>query len=233
VDNAKFQFLKATSFQAGIQPFLASYMDDQALGTCMVYNSLSPGDHFDVSGVTTSVDAGSSFTVTGPNGSKTVAGNPGQFTSTLSSAGTFLSPGSYTIAGKGGADIAAFSAAISIPAAATLVSPANAVIPPPVTRSSGMPITWSGGASNSYVQIAVQSPTDSSYANGAKAVCTVAATAGTFTVPAYTLLALPAGNLNYFQFQQQTEAAFTAPGVPYGTIQSYNAPGAFNNFTLK
>lgn len=233
VDNAKFQFVKATSFQAGIQPFLASYMDDQALGTCMVYNSLNPGDYFDVSAVTSSVDAGSSFTVTGPNGSKTVAGSPGQFTSTLSSAGTFLSPGAYTLAGKGGADIGAFSAAFNFPAAATLVSPANAVIPPPVTRSSGMPITWSGGASNSSVQIKVQSPTDSSSTNGALAICTVAATAGAFTIPPYVLLALPAGNLNYFQFQQQTEAAFTAPGVSYGTIQSYNAPGAFNNFTLK
>jgi uncharacterized protein (TIGR03437 family) len=233
VDNAKFEFVKATSFQAGIQPFLASYMDDQALGTCMVYNSLNPGDYFDLQAVTSSVDAGSSFTVTGPNGSKTVAGGPGTFTTTLSSAGTFLSPGAYTLTGKGGADVGAFSAAFTFPAAATLVSPANAVIPPPVTRSSGMPITWSGGASNAYVQIEVQSPTDSGNTNGAKAICTVAATAGAFTIPPYVLLALPAGNLNYFQFQQQTEAALTAPGLPYGTIQSYTASGAFNNFTLK
>jgi hypothetical protein len=97
-----------------------------------------------------------------------------------------------------------------------------------------MPITWSGGASSAYIQIEVQSPTDSTYTNGATAVCNVAASAGSFTIPPYALLALPAGNLAYFQFEQQTESSFTAAkGLPYGAITASNAPGSFNNFTLK
>jgi hypothetical protein len=163
-----------------------------------------------------------------------VAGGPGTFNATLSAAGTFLSPGAYTLTGTGGADIGSFSAAFNIPAAPALISPPSFVIPPPVIRASGMPVTWSGGASNAYIQIEVQSPTDSTYTNGATAVCNVAASAGSFTIPPYALLALPAGNLASFQFQQQTESSFTAAkGLPYGTIHTSNAPGSFNNFTLK
>jgi uncharacterized protein (TIGR03437 family) len=233
-DNAKFQFVKALSISAGEVPFFASYFDDQALGTCTVYNSLNPDSTYHLDATTAAPDAGSSFTVTGPNGSKVVAGNPGTFSATLSAAGTFLSPGAYTITGKGGADVGAFNAAFNIPAAPTLVSPPNATIPAPVTRSAGMTVTWTGGAANAYIQLKVQSPTDSTYTNGATAICNVTANAGTFTIPPYVLLALPAGNLTWFQFQQQTEAAFTAAqGLPYGAIQTSNAPAGFNNFTLR
>jgi uncharacterized protein (TIGR03437 family) len=233
-DNATFQFLKALSFSAGSVPFIASYLDDLAPGTCTVYNSLNPGSNFGLQATTAAADAGSSFTVTGPNGSKVLAGNPGQFKATLSSTGTFLSPGAYTIGGTGGADIGSLTASFNIPAAPALVSPANATAPPPVTRSSGMPVTWSGGAPNARIQIEVQSPTDSTYTNGATAICNVAASAGTFTIPPYALLALPSGSLAYFQFRQQTEAAFAAAtGLSYGAIQTSNAPQGFNNFTLK
>jgi len=232
-DNAQFQFIKAVSYPAGSQPFLASYLDDQALGTCMVYNSLSPKSNYGASFGTAPVDAGSTFTVTGPNGSKVLTGNPGQFSATLSAAGTFLSPGAYTVSGAGGADVGAFSAAFNIPAVPALTSPANFTIPP-VTRSSGMTVTWTGGASNAYVQIEVQAPTDSTNTNGATLVCNAPSSAGTFTIPSYALLALPAGSVgNYFQFQQQTESGFTAAeGLPYGLIRTSNAPTGIVSFTL-
>jgi len=233
VDNAKFEFLKALSFPAGSQSFVASYLDDPALGACMVYNSLSPASNFGLSVTTTSADAGTSFTVTGPNGSKAVAGNPGQFTATLSAAGTFLSAGAYTFTGKGGADIGAISAPFTIPTAPTMTGQAIQAAQPPVTRSAGLPISWTGGASGAYVQIQVQSATDSTYTNGATAICDVAATAGSFTIPAYVLQALPAGNLASFQFRQQTESAFTATGLPYGTITTSSAPTGIANFALK
>ncbi len=76
----------------------------------------------------------------------------------------------------------AFRAAFAIPAAPALTSPA-AVGHRPATRSSGMTVTWTRGASNAYVQIQTQGPTDSSDTNGAIAVCNVAASAGTFTIP--------------------------------------------------
>ncbi|MGP8246788.1 MAG: hypothetical protein ACLQVN_19995 [Bryobacteraceae bacterium] len=232
-DNIKFQFTKVLSVSAGYTPFLSSYLDEPALGSCLVYNSLKISSNYGLSGATTGADAGASFTVTGPNGSKTLTGNAGQFSAVLSSTGAFLSPGAYTVTGTGGADVGAFNAALTIPAAPTLVSPSIQAAPPSVTRSSGLAFTWSGGVSNAYVQLQVTGPTDSTFSNGAIAVCNVAASAGTFTIPSYVMLALPASNFASFQVQQFAEAAVTAQGMPYATISSGNVPAGIGNFTLK
>jgi hypothetical protein len=210
-------------------PFFVSYLDDQPLGACTIYNSLSA--KLSIPASTASADAGSSFTVTGPKGSEVLPGSPGQFTESLSAAGTYLSPGAYTLAGTGGADIGAFSAAFNIPAAPVLTSPANLFLPP-VTRSSGLTVTWTGGASNAYVQVQVQNATDNTNTNGATVVCTAAASAGALTIPPYALLALPAGNVTSFQFRQRTEGVFTASGLNLGSIMTANAATVIANFTL-
>jgi uncharacterized protein (TIGR03437 family) len=232
-DNAQFQFIKILGYAAGVQPFVVSYLDHQPLGTCVVYNSLNVDTTHGLSGSTAAADAGSSFTVTGPNGSKVLSGT-GNFTATLSAAGTFLSPGAYTITGVGGADIGSFSAPFTIPVAPVMTSPANSTLPP-VTRSSGVTVTWTGGASNAYVQIQLSAVTDSTNTNGATVVCNAAASAGTFTIPPSALLALPTANVgNGFLFQQQTaEVGLTAKGLALGYIQTSNAPTAIGGFTLK
>jgi uncharacterized protein (TIGR03437 family) len=232
-DNAKFEFTKVLTYPAGSQPFMVSYLDDQPLGTCMVYNSTNPSSNYGLQGGTVPADAGSSFTVTGPNGSKVLTGTPGSLNATLSPTGTYLSPGAYTITGTGGADIGGFSAPFNIPAAPVLTNPANYALPP-VTRSSGLTVAWTGSAPNAYVQIQVSAVTDSTNTNGALAVCNVASSAGTFTIPPYALLALPAADIgNGFQFQQQTEAGFTARGLNLGSIQTMNAAELIGGFTLK
>jgi len=232
-DNAKFEFTKVLTYPAGSQPFMVSYLDDQPLGTCMVYNSTNPSSNYGLHGGTVPADAGSSFTVTGPNGSKVLTGTPGSLNATLSPTGTYLSPGAYTITGTGGADIGGFSAPFNIPAAPVVTNPANYALPP-VTRSSGLTVAWTGGAPNAFVQIQVSAVTDSTNTNGAMAVCNVASSAGTFTIPPYALLAIPAANIgNGFQFQQQTEAAVTAKGLNLGSIQTSNAATFIGGFTLK
>src|SRR6185437_1208174 len=96
-DFAKLQFFKVTAFAAGSQPFFASYVDDQPVGTCTVYSNTNGNNDVPFTdGV--DLNAGSTFTVKGPNGSvnvkpTTLSGAP----ATLSAAGTFLSPGDYTI----------------------------------------------------------------------------------------------------------------------------------------
>ena len=211
---------------------MVSYLDDPPLGTCMVYNSTNPGSDYGLQVGTAPVDAGSSFTVTGPNGSKVLTGTPGSLT-TLSPTGTYLSPGAYTITGTGGADIGGFSAPFNIPAAPVVTNPANYALPP-VTRSSGLTVAWTGSAPNAFVQIQVSAVTDSTNTNGATAVCNVASSAGTFTIPPYALLAIPAANIgNGFQFQQQTEAGFTAKGLNLGSIQTSNPATFIGGFTLK
>jgi hypothetical protein len=94
-----------------------------------------------------------------------------------------------------------------------------------VTRSSGITATWTGGSGN--VLIEVYSPTDNTNTNGAVAVCTAPASAGTFTIPPSVLLALPASNSAGFIFSTATEAPFTATGLNLGIISvgRYNIAG--------
>jgi hypothetical protein len=224
-DQLQLLFGKFSSFPPGTQPFFASYVDDQPPGTCIVYNTGNNGADTYFFGSLTALDAGSSFTVNGPNGSMTVAGTPGQTAATLSDGGNFLVPGSYTVSGTGGNDVGPFSGTITFPTSPTLLSPLSAVglI---VTRSSGMTVTWTGGDPNGSVEIAVASMTDNTYTTGALANCKVPASAGTFTIPSYVLLALPAGNFTGFELgpgtnQAAATAPFTATGLTVGMVQIY------------
>jgi uncharacterized protein (TIGR03437 family) len=224
-DQVQFQFGKILTYGPGTQPFFASWVDDQPPGACIVYNSLNNVGLNPPIG-TAGIDAGSSFTVKGPNGSVPVTGNPGQFNATLDAAGKFLVPGAYTITGTGGADIGPFSATTTIPSLPTLVSPVNNTT---VTRSNGMTVTWTGGSGN--VQIMVTGATDNTYSNGATAVCIAPAGPGTFTIPPYVLLALPApanfvgapgaGSPGGFVFSSiTTEVPFTATGLSAGSLST-------------
>jgi hypothetical protein len=67
--------------------------------------------------------------------------------------------------------------------------------------------------------------------------CTAAASAGTFTIPPYVLLALPAGNLTYFELGPGTvaaasEAPFTATGLNVGFVQTFIDGTSFGGFAL-
>jgi uncharacterized protein (TIGR03437 family) len=231
-DDAHFQFAKALTYTPGSQPFFDSYVDDQPLGTCIVFNNLDNNSINPPFGSLGNLDAGSSFTVTGPNGSVPVTGTPGRFNATLSAAGAFLVPGAYTITGTGGADVGPFTATATIPAFPTLVSPLATNFT--VTRSSGMTVNWSGNGSTGNVLIQVSGATDNTFATGANAVCMAPASAGTFTVPPYALLTLPAGNFGALSFQQLTAAVpFTASGLNVGIFQASSAPSGPSGFTIR
>jgi uncharacterized protein (TIGR03437 family) len=235
-DQAQFFFAKIPSYPPGSQPFFASYIDDQPVGTCLVYDNLNGdnGSNNYLFGNLAALDAGSSFTVKGPNGSMTVMGNT---KAPLSAAGAFLVPGDYTITGTGGKDVGPFSASITYPASPTLVSPLSANNFT-VTRSNGMTVTWTGGAPNGHVEIQVLSAIDNTFNVGALATCKVPASAGTFTIPSYVLLALPAGNFTYFALgpgtiQAAAAAPFTATGLNVGLLQLFIDGTGFGGFALQ
>ena len=224
-DQLQLLFAKIPSYPAGFEPFFASYVDDQPLGACIVWDNGANGADSYFYGNLAPLDAGSSFTVKGPNGSMTVMGNAGQTRATLSDAGTFLVPGSYTISGTGGQDVGPFSGTITVPTSPTLVSPPSAD-GLTVTRSSGMTVTWTGGDPNGYVEISIASMTDTTFSAGAFANCKAPASAGTFTIPSYVLLALPAGKFTGFELgpgtnQAAATAPFTANGLTAGMVQTY------------
>jgi uncharacterized protein (TIGR03437 family) len=230
-DIAHFQFQRVTGYSPGTQPFVISYLDDPPPGTCEVFSSLDPGQNPPFAGIS-DLNAGSSFTIKGPNGSLTIPGSPGESRTTMSSSGSFLGPGTYTVTGTGGANIGGFSASLTLPTAAVLVSPQNG----PnfsVNRANGLTVTWTGGDANSTVTILVQAAIDQALTTGATAACFVAANAGTFTIPPYVLLRLPSGPLAAFEFMPYgVRSTFTANGIDLGIIDSSNDGTAFNGFSL-
>jgi uncharacterized protein (TIGR03437 family) len=215
-DDATLMLLKILTYGAGSQPFFASYLDTPPPGVCTVYNTLSPSTKPPI-GSSATADAGPGFTVTGPDGVQNVpASNSGRSTAVLSAAGTYLSPGAYTVSGTGGADIGAFSATATLAIAPTLNPPSLG------TRSAGTTVTWTGGSPGALVEIQVSGSVGTS-GTGATAVCYASSSAGSMVIPPSVMLALPATNFGLFQFQQETLAAFAAKGLSIGQMQVNNA----------
>jgi uncharacterized protein (TIGR03437 family) len=228
-DFVHLTFARILSLQPGSQPFLASFIDLQPPGTCLVYNGLNPNNNPPFTGLAP-LDSGSGYTIQGPNGSMTLPVNKGK-TSTLSATGTFLGPGSYTVTGKGGADVGPFSATITVPALPTLVSPTSAANLT-VIRSGGMTINWKGGSGN--VQIALTGATDKTFNTGASALCRAPANTGTFTIPPYVLMAIPAGTFNqFFVGSAESDVAFTATGLNVGNLHTQSVGPGFDGFVMK
>jgi uncharacterized protein (TIGR03437 family) len=225
-DQTQGLFAKLSNLPTASLPFMASYLDETPIGTCTVYGAQSPSEVFSnnlfSNGTLTLLDAGSTFTVAGPNGSAKVqltAGNP----VSLSATGTFLTPGNYTITGTGGKDVGPFTATITIPVTPTLTSPASAK-GLTITRSKGMTVTWNSNGSTGHVEIVIASFVDANTV--AQAVCTVPASAGTFTIPTYVLQALPANNNANFYFEPGDggpafSGTFSATGLTTGIAQSF------------
>ena len=167
----------------------------------------------------------------------TVPAAPGQTKATLSAAGSFLGQGTYTISGTGGKDVGPFTATIAIPVSPTLVSPLSANNLS-VIRSDGMTVTWRGGDPNGHVEIELISALDSSFNTAALAYCKAPASAGTFTIPSYVLLALPAGNFTALELgpgtvQGAASASFTATGLSIGFVQTFIDGTGIAGFALK
>lgn len=217
-DQAQFVFGEAVTLKPGIQPYFASWVDDQPVGSCLVYNNLNNVSFINslvgLAGQVATFDAGSSFTIQGPGGNLNAAATS---QTTISATGTYLVPGAYTVTGNGGANIGRLTATVDFPSLPTLVTPVNNAT---VTRSKGMTVNWTGGGG--VVQIVVGACADSACDAGAQAYCTAPASAGTFTIPAWVLLALPASSSCGIVFSSASEEVpFTVPGLTVAYIQTY------------
>ncbi len=235
-DQAQFNFVKILNDVPPVsQPFLATYFDSQPAGACTVLQGGSLGGQFVNDKNIAPLDAGSKFTVSGPNGSMTVTAATGG-KPTLSAAGTFLVPGDYTITGTGGKDVGTFTAHINVPVSPALVSPVSSSNLT-VTRSRGMTVNWDSNGSNGHVELAISSVADPTGSIRPTVVCTVPASAGTFTIPPYALLALPPGPGTGFWFQlgdqaPATSAPFSATGLSVGIVQTFIDGTSLFNFTM-
>jgi hypothetical protein len=110
---------------------------------------------------------------------------PGGFVPATGGAFTFTATGA-----SGANGVASFTQALSAPAPLVWTNAGKAGT---VTRSQGVTVDWTGG--DGFVQISGSSiATSASGTFDASFTCNAAASAGTFTVPASVLLALPVGS---------------------------------------
>jgi uncharacterized protein (TIGR03437 family) len=152
------------------------------------------------------LDAGSSLSINGPNGTKTIAStSAGVYAATLGGVPldqiltatptpAYFDSGSYTITGNSGAKVGSFSAQIAVPTDVTWTNSSSITS---VDRTKDLTITWTGGGQSDFVAISGTAsvtagglgPAPTSPGNAF--LCIAPATAGTFTVPSWVLQTLP------------------------------------------
>ncbi len=178
-----------------------------SIGSCIVHETVSGA-----TATTTPLDAGNiSVTVPGGASYSLTTVSKGVFDALLPSGAITPAGGTYTFAGTGGADVGAFLAAVTLPN--PLLTWTNSSSAATVTRAQGLPVTWTGGASGSYVIISGDSA-----GNGVSGsyLCYAPQSALQFTVPAYVTGTLPAGTGNTSVENATDFSLFTAPGLDFG-----------------
>ena len=227
-DDATAQFGTYT-IGSSFQPFVVTNFDNQPLGTCVVYTSLT-GKSAPAQVTVGGLDAGA-ISVNGPGEApvpmleKQNSGQATQYGAVLSSTGTYLTRGTYTVTGAGGRDIGKFTASFTI---GSIPAWTNTSAVTTVTRTNGLTVTWTPTSAIPSIEIDGASPTDTTFMNGSLFSCTVAASAGTFTIPATTLLALPTGPYFEVLFKPTlTPATFSASGLGLGSVSISYLTAAF------
>jgi len=188
----------------------SSLVDVANFGACTVTfytGATPPSNPFTV----TSLDAGPSLALTGPNGPKTLtklsAGGLTVYSGNLDSSGNYLSAGAYTTTGPGGADVGPFTANITLPQPLVWTNMSSITT---VNRAAGQLVTWTGGDPTGYVQIQGTSFIGLSQATAAFAIftCTARTSEGSFNIPSYVLLSLPPSGT-----QSQGGVSIAIPGT--------------------
>jgi hypothetical protein len=96
-----------------------------------------------------------------------------------------------------------------------------------ISKTQGFTVTWTGGNPGTAVFIGGTSP--DVLGAGTGFTCRVAAETGTFTVPPYILLGMPAGN-GGVNLQNDIYGTLTATGLDNGGTQgtiSFSVPASF------
>jgi hypothetical protein len=186
-----------------------------SIGSCIVNASATGGGTFSSNGL----DAGTPIMLTGGGlsvpipeftlGGKTVVGD---YEATL----TALTGGAaYTFTGPGGKDVGPFSATITFPVPLTWTNESSISA---VTEAQGQLITWTGGASGTYVYISGNSSLSTDLSVSGSFTCLAPVSAQQFTIPSYVLLAMPTGTGSLGVANYANLSRFTATGLDFGYV---------------
>lgn len=193
-----------------------------SLGSCVVNAASTTPTGSGTLPTITGLDAGT-ITVTGPAGTtqtlSTIPGYLGIY-ETLSLPAGFIpaAGGSFTFTGTGGQTVGQTVGKFSTSANFTNpITWTNSGSLGTITRAQGATVTWSGGASGTYVEISGYSAATvaGQYLN-VGFVCNAPASAQQFAIPSYVLQALPVGTGTLSVENSTNPQAFTASGLDYG-----------------
>ena len=204
--------------------------DFPATGTCTILQNF-PADH---SARLSWVNAGSSLSLDGPSGRKTMAQvSAGQYSVALGSPNSSQNtpPGLYTISGTGGKRVGPFSVSLNVGNPVTWTNKSATSV---IDRTNSVTLTWSGGSASGHVLIgavvkASTAATVSPGSSGALLLCSESTQKGTFTIPQFVLSALSAQqNATVFIAPHPLDNPVTIPGLDL----AYIADGSSDSRTV-
>jgi uncharacterized protein (TIGR03437 family) len=180
-----------------------------SIGSCIITPATPPGV---IPALPKGLDAGS-LSVTGPAGTvqlQSSSFSPGLYFAQLANSAIPSSGGVFTFNATGGKDVGAFTTALNFPVPLVW---ANMSAITSVNRAQGVMVTWTGGATGTYVQITGSA---TSQLLTVAFTCNAPVSAGQFTVPPAVLLALPAGNGSLSLDNSSLPQTFSASGLDLG-----------------
>ena len=242
-------------YSIGKSQFLSSFgvASLNAFGSCTVWACRGGTCVPPTQGAATLLDAGSSLSVNGPNGSKPITKSSSKAYSAALGGGSindplgYLASGTYMLSGTGGSGstaVGSFTASQHL-AANPLTLPDDQFKGGTIPLSSDLTVKWSGGDPNAYVAIIGTSTSGTSTLGASTADptqvtatfgCTAKGSLGQFTVPAWVLSSLPvSGTLTQAGTSLVVPNGFLLMGT-YPSFTPFNAPnldlGYFTNIVL-
>ncbi len=150
------------------------------------------------------------------------AGSAGTMTVSNTSSGGYvtvqtpatLAQGTYTISGSGGSDVGPFSASMNLAPPSTWTNK-SAFTVPAISPSTPLTFTWSGADPTGYITLRIAS---ANAIYNSELRCNVAASAGSFTIPAWLASTIYAGPLTVSLTSNSAPVSFTATGLDAGIV---------------
>ena len=218
--GASVRFLQFTQADPGTLTNDANLVP--SLGTCYsAFSTLQGGYDTDPA---TYLNAGPSITLTPPSGNalNLLAQYTGSYG--LPNTSTTLPSGTWSFSnGPGGPDVGPLSFTFPVPQPVTLTNQAP-LAASPMIRAKPLTITWSGGDSDSYVEIEASTGVFGNYSVGLR--CATRASAGQLTIPPSMLLAIPP--------DRQVSVQVSTVSFPFslGTVPGLDAAVNQSRFTI-
>ncbi len=188
-----------------------------SLGNCLVfYPGALTGNE-----TVTGLDAGSQIGLAGGGFTAELTEIPQVVGSYYTKLSTALQGGTaYTFTGHGGKDVGTFTVTITFP---TPLVWGNINSITDVTEAQGQLVTWTGGATGTYVIIGGTSSTNPplpALPVNMTFACWVPVSDLQFTIPSYVLLSMPTGKGTLGMTNSATPVAFTATGLDSGVAMA-------------